>query len=62
MNDDDKLAHRLSLLEGVKFSSADLDAISKEILDNQRVAAELEEFAKNTAWISHQAQPARKKD
>lgn len=62
MNDDDKLAHRLSLLEGVKFSSADLDAIAKEILDNQRVAAELEEFAKNTAWISHQAQPAGKKD
>ena len=62
MNDDDKLAHRLSLLEGVKFSCADLDAISKEILDNQRVAAELEEFAKNTAWISHQAQPAGKKD
>jgi len=62
MNDDDKLAHRLSLLEGVKFSSADLEAISKEILDNQRVAAELEEFAKDTAWISHQAQPARKKD
>jgi aldehyde:ferredoxin oxidoreductase len=62
MNDDDKLAHRLSLLEGVKFSSADLEAIAKEILDNQRVAAELEEFAKGTAWISHQAQPARKKD
>ena len=53
--------HRLALLEGVQFSAAHLDTIVKEIEDNQRVAAELEEFAKDSAWISHQAQPAGRK-
>ena len=61
MADPDKLAHRLALLEGVEFSPADLDAIAKEIEDNQRVVAELEEFANDTAWISLQAQPANRK-
>jgi hypothetical protein len=59
-NEDD-IAHRLALLEGVNFSPADLEAIAHEIVDNQRVAAELEEFSKDTAWISHQAQPVGKK-
>jgi len=61
MADPDKLAQRLALLEGVEFSPTDLEAIAKEIQDNQRVVAELEEFANDTAWISHQAQPAGRK-
>ena len=60
-NNEDAIAHRLSLLEGVNFSPADLEAIAKEIEDNQRVVTELEEFANDTAWISHQAQPTGRK-
>ena len=60
-SNEDEIAHRLSLLEGVNFSPADLEAIAKEIEDNQRVVAELEEFANDTAWISHQAQPRGRK-
>lgn len=58
MADPEYLAQRLALLEGVNFSPADLEAIAHEVEDNLRVVAELEEFAKDTAWISHQAQPA----
>ena len=61
MNDTDKLSHRLALLDGVAIAPADLEAIAKEIEDNQRVVAELEEFAQGTPWISLQAQPAGKK-
>jgi len=61
MVDPEKLPHRLALLEGGEFSAADLEAIAKEIEDNQRVVAELEEFARDTPWISHQAQPAGRK-
>lgn len=61
MADPENLAHRLALLEGVIFSPTDLEAIAKEIEDNQRVVAELEEFGKDTPWISHQAQPAGRK-
>ena len=62
MNDnEEEIAHRLSLLEGVTFSPADLEAITHEIEDNLRVVAELEEFSKDTAWISHQAQPVGRK-
>lgn len=61
MKDQDELAHRLALLQGVEFSPDDLAAISHEIVDNVRVVAELEEFAKDTAWISHQAQPTGRK-
>ena len=61
MADPDKLAQRLALLEGVTFSPADLAAIAHEIEDNLRVVAELEEFSNDTAWISHQAQPADRK-
>lgn len=60
LNSDD-LAHRLALLEGVEFSPADLEAIGKEIEDNLRVVAELEKFAGDMPWISHQAQPAKLK-
>jgi hypothetical protein len=61
MDDTDKLPHRLALLEGVDIAPADLEAIVKEIEDNLRVVAELEEFAKDTPWISQQAQPAGKR-
>jgi len=61
MNDQDELTHRLALLQGVEFSATDLEAISHEIVDNLRVVAELEEFGKDIAWISHQAQPANRK-
>lgn len=61
MNDKDKIAHRLALLEGVEFSPADLESITAEIEDLERVVAELEEFAQGTPWISQQAQPADKK-
>ncbi|MBM4297105.1 MAG: hypothetical protein FJ143_05135 [Deltaproteobacteria bacterium] len=61
MNDTDKLSQRLTLLEGVTISPADLKAIAEEIEDNLRVIAELEEFAKDTPWISLQMQPAGKK-
>jgi hypothetical protein len=61
MADPDKLTQRLALLEGGAFSPTEVEAIAKEIEDNQRVVAELEEFAKDTAWISHQAQPAGRK-
>lgn len=61
MADPENLAHRLALLEVVTFPPTDLKAIAEEIEDNQRVVAELEEFAKDTPWISHQAQPVGKK-
>lgn len=61
MNDADKLSHRLALLDGVDIAAAELETIAKEIEDNLRVVAELEEFAKETPWISHQIQPAGKK-
>jgi len=61
MNDKGKMANRLALLEGVEFSSADLESITAEIEDLERVVAELEEFAQGTPWISLQDQPAGKK-
>jgi len=53
--------HRLALLEGAEFSAADLESIVKDIEDNQRIIAELETFAGDTPWISHQAQPSGEK-
>ena len=61
MNDADKLSNRLALLDGVEIAPADLEAIAREIEDNLRVVAELEAFAKDTPWISLQAQPTGKK-
>jgi hypothetical protein len=61
MNATDKMAARLTLLEGVNVSPADLETIANEIEDNQRIVAELEAFARGTPWISHQVQPAGKK-
>lgn len=61
MNETDKLSRRLALLDGVGIAPTELEAIAKEIEDNLRVVAELEEFAKDTPWISLQTQPAGKK-
>lgn len=61
MTDKDRIAHRLALLEGAEFSSAELESITAEIEDLERVVAELEEFAQGTPWISQQTQPAGKK-
>jgi hypothetical protein len=61
MNDKDKTAHRIALLEGAEFSPADLESIAAEVEDLERVVAELEEFAQGTPWISLQAQPPGKK-
>jgi hypothetical protein len=57
----DKIARRLALLEGVEFSQADLESMAADIEDNERIIAELEEFAQATPWISLQVQPAGKK-
>lgn len=61
MKDMDKVAHRLAFLEGVSFSPEDLESIVKEIEDNERIVAELEEFGQGTPWVSQQAQPRGKK-
>lgn len=61
MNASDKIAARLTLLEGVNISPADLETIANEIEDNQRIVTELEEFAQGTPWISLQVQPLGKK-
>jgi len=61
VNASDKIAARLTLLEGVNISPADLETIADEIEDNQRIVAELEAFAQNIPWISHQIQPPEKK-
>ena len=62
MKDKDKIAHRLALLEGTTLSETDLESIATEIEDLERVMGELEEFAQETPWISHQDQPPAKKD
>jgi hypothetical protein len=61
MNATDKIAARLTLLEGVSIPPAELEMIVNEIEDNQRIVAELEEFAQQTPWISLQVQPLGKK-
>ena len=61
MKDTDRIAHRLALIEGVSLSKADLQFITNEIEDLERVMAELEEFGRETPWISQQVQPPGKK-
>jgi hypothetical protein len=61
MKDIKDIEHRLALLERVNFPPAELESIIKEIQDNQRIVAELEEFGAGTPWISHQVQPGEKK-
>ena len=61
MKETDKVVHRLALLTGVNLSTADRESIVKEIEDNDRVVAELEEFSQGNPWIAAQIQPAGKK-
>jgi hypothetical protein len=62
VNATDKMAARLTLLQGVKIAPAELETIASEIEDNQRIVAELEAFAQGTPWIALPVQPPAKKD
>jgi uncharacterized protein Yka (UPF0111/DUF47 family) len=61
MNDKEKNACRLSLLDEVILSQADRESILTEIEDLDRILVELEEFAQETPWVSAQIQPGAKK-
>ncbi|MPZ78185.1 MAG: hypothetical protein GEU77_16865 [Deltaproteobacteria bacterium] len=61
MKNTDKLASRLALLEEVSLSPADVESIIKDIEDNERVVAELEEFSQGIPWVTMQLQPTDKK-
>lgn len=61
MNDKEKIARRLTLLQGVNLSPTDLEAIVGELEDLDRVVAELEAFAQDTPWVAQQTQAASKK-
>jgi hypothetical protein len=61
VSEKNRFAHRLALLGAVEFSATDLELITSEIADIDRILAELEEFAQDTAWVSLQAQPIEKK-
>lgn len=51
MNDREKIAHRLALLQGVNLSPTDLEAIVSELEDLDRVVAELETFGQDTPGL-----------
>jgi hypothetical protein len=57
MKNPDEIARRLALLQGVEISSVDLDTIAKDIEDNLRIVAELEEFSQGIRWTALQVQP-----
>jgi len=61
MSEKDRFAHRLALLGGVEFSTTDLEIITSEIAETERILTELEEFAQDTPWVSLQTQPIEKK-
>jgi hypothetical protein len=61
MNDREKIAHRLALLQGVNLSPTNLESIIGELEDLDRLVAELEAFAQDTPWIAQQMQPVGKK-
>jgi hypothetical protein len=61
MEPTNKVARRLALLKGINLSQAYLDAILAELEDLDRIVGELEEFAEDTPWVSHQNQPAGSK-
>ena len=58
MNEKERLAARLAPLDGIDLSAADIDHITEEVKDIQRVVAELEEFARDVPWVSQQIQPS----
>ena len=57
MKETEKIAQRLALLDGIDLSPADLEWLTSEIEDLQRVVAELEEFSKDIPWIAMPLQP-----
>lgn len=61
MSEKDRCAYRLAVLGGVEFSPTDLEIITSEIAEMERILTELEEFAQDTPWVSLQAQPVEKK-
>ena len=61
MNNNETIAHRLALIEAVNLSPADLESIVKDIEDNERIIAELEEFSRTIPWVSMQRQPSKEK-
>ncbi|MGH7927882.1 MAG: hypothetical protein ACREQV_08825 [Candidatus Binatia bacterium] len=61
MKNPDEVARRLALLQGVEISPADLESIAKEIEDNLRIVAELEEFSQGIGWTALQVQPSTRK-
>jgi hypothetical protein len=60
MSEKDRCAHRLALLGDVEFSTTDLEVITTEVAEMERILAELEDFAQDTPWVSLQAQPIEK--
>jgi hypothetical protein len=60
MSEKDRCAHRLALLGDVEFSTTDLEVITTEVAEMERILTELEEFAQDTPWVSLQAQPIEK--
>ena len=58
MNEKEKLAARLAPLDGIDLSAADIDHITEEVKDIERVVAELDEFARDVPWVSQQIQPS----
>lgn len=61
MSETGRFAHRLALLGGVEFSTTELEIITSEIAEMERILTELEEFAHDTPWVSLQTQPIEKK-
>ena len=61
MSGKDPFVHRLALLGAVEFSATDLEFITGEIAEIERILTELEEFAQDIPWVSLQAQPIEKK-
>lgn len=57
---DDRTLRRLSPLNGINLSPADLEYIASEIEEFERVVAELEAFSADCPWISLQTQPEKK--
>jgi hypothetical protein len=61
MSEKDRCAYRLALLGDVELSTTDLEVITTEIAEMERILTELEEFAQDTPWVSLQAQPIENK-
>jgi hypothetical protein len=53
-----EVARRLALLQGIEISPGDLESIAREIEDNLRIVAELDEFSREIPWTALQVQPS----